>query len=148
MEVDVSAAMAASDPCYLTLEESDTKQGVVYCVERFEERHYPYFNAVWLAGVDCGEYGLYAAEFRRVEDCFHHMTKNIPSKLPILCCPKNETAILKWISSRPVHEIDDCIGSCSRWQFTIRDHDLFEEITVKDCAFNETFSVEIDPEDF
>lgn len=90
MEVDVEAAMEKAVPGYRDIKNyADTKPGLVYCVERFEEET-DWWNGVWLVGVDCGPDGLYAAEFRRVEEiriCANAVRKieqpvKVPSTMP------------------------------------------------------------------
>lgn len=68
MEVDVEAAMEQTVPGYADAEKVPTKPGAVYCVEKFTTFSPTGWNAVWLVGVDCEPDGLFAAEFRRVEE--------------------------------------------------------------------------------
>lgn len=67
MEVDVESSMNEAADGYREAEYSQTKLGIVYCVERFEACPNDW-NAVWLVGIENGTEGLYAAEFRRVEE--------------------------------------------------------------------------------
>lgn len=76
------------------------------------------------------------------------MTKNVPDSLPIKTDSKTESEIREWISKRPAHDIDSAINCKCRWGYTIIDDGFFSLIEVKDRFNGETFSPEVNTEDF
>lgn len=76
-------------------------------------------------------------------------TAKIPTRLPSFLCEQDKEQVKKWMATRPARDIDNCVNSVSRWEWTYVNHGIWSDIRVRDRSMpqDENSQFKVDPGD-